>query len=869
MNIVNKLTLRQLKLNKKRTLVTIIGTIISAAMITAVATLGLSFMDVLQRDTIANGGEWHVIFQGVNKQQLETINSKKQIKSSFISRELGFAKLEGSQNVNKPYLYVKEYSTEGFQKTPIHLIKGRLPEQSDELVISEDVITNAKVEYKIGDVISINIGQRYTEDVVAIMDQYYGLVWKDDVVAEKLIEEQSRKYTIVGIIERPFREMTWAPGYSAYSYISAEAVSGQETFDVSVIYNKVNNKIFDNADKIGNEIGAAGVGFNNELLRYYGVIKDDGVLIMLYILTGIIMFIIVVGSVSLIYNAFAISVSERSRYLGMLSSVGATRKQKRNSVFFEGAVIGAISIPIGIAAGYAGLGITYIFINPILMNAFSVSAGFRLVIYPSSLIASILVSGATILVSTYIPSRRASNISAIDAIRQTTDIKIKEKTIRTLKLTRKLFGIEGDLGLKNLKRNKGRYKATVFSLIISIVIFLVVSYFTDMLRKSFTMTQDGINFDIRVVVDGDDEEQNEEIIQKVTSLPGINELSRIDTINTTTWIDEKAIADYLENDKEDYLVDGKYPYEAVINVMDEVVLRKYTEEIGLDYEKMNDTEALPVIIIDTMKFKDIQTDKYVETKVVKTQIGEQINLTITDPDTNEDLKLKAITVAGLTDVMPMGIMTLGKAASFHIIMTGETYDRLFEGNESILSELQSSRVFINSDTPLKLQEQIEKIQNEYGNSSMSVYNVYQFKQREMQAVILVSVFTYAFIILITAVCVANIINTISTSIALRKREFAMLKSIGITPKGFTRMLNYESIFYGIKALIYGIPIGILAMYFIYNTLKMNFEFGFSVSLLNISVVIAAVFAIVGIAMLYSSRKVRRDNIIDALKQEIV
>ena len=214
-----------------------------------------------------------------------------------------------------------------------------------------------------------------------------------------------------------------------------------------------------------------------------------------------------IGSISLIYNAFAISVSERSRHLGMMSSVGATKKQKRNSVLFEGFAIGLVSIPLGILSGFAGIGITFFFINPVLKSAMGISEGMRLVIMPSSIIVAVVVSVITILVSTYIPARRASNISAIDAIRQTSDIKITKRQVRTSKLTRIIFGIEGELGLKNLKRNRTKYRATVFSLIISMVLFLTVSYFTSSLEKAFVMTRDGINFDIQISVNTDGAEK--------------------------------------------------------------------------------------------------------------------------------------------------------------------------------------------------------------------------------------------------------------------------------------------------------------------------------------------------------------------------
>lgn len=876
MNIINKLTLRQLRLNKKRTLVTMMGTIISAAMITAVATLGLSFMDVMQRQSMVSGGEWHVKYSGINQKQLEAIKSNNKVKTTILSNEAGYAYLEGSQNLNKPYLYIKEFSKEGFNKFPIELSQGRLPEKSDELVISESVLSNAKVDYKIGDTIELNIGQRYStaKDTESTskepMLQNYGLVWEKDAVAESLKVNKKQTYTIVGMIKRPAWEFTWAPGYTTLSYLDVNEIKAGQTFDVSVIFKKVNNKIFDTAAEIATDNGIQTCEFNNDLLRYYGVIKDDTVKRMLFTLSGIILIIIMIGSVSLIYNAFAISVSERSRYLGMLASVGATKRQKRNSVFFEGAVIGVTSIPLGIAAGYIGLAITYIFINPMIKGVLDVAVGFRLKIYPSSLITSLLVSCATILISTYIPARKASNISAIDAIRQVTDVKISRRQVHTSHITRRIFGIEGDLGLKNLKRNRGRYKATVFSLVISMILFLVVATFTDYLKKALVMTQDGVNFDIETSVYGANTSENEDIINKITSLEGIDEITKINTLTATTWIEENQIADYLMDGKDILLQDNKYPYQANINVLDDNALKKYAKEVGIDFTKLIDPEQPSAIVIDDIKFKDKDTDKYVETKALKTSIGSQIDLSIENVATKEEKSMIPVKVAALTGKMPMGVMPLGKTSSFHIILSQSVFDKITKGKEKILSDAGlRNKVYLNSSNSLKLQERLENIQEEVGASTLDIFNVYYYKQREQQSLLLVSVFTYAFIILITAICIANIINTISTSIALRKREFAMLKSVGITPKSFNKMLNYESIFYGLKALLYGLPLSTLAMYLMYRAMRSNFDFGFTLPMKSIYIVIISVFIIVGTAMLYSSKRVRKENIIDALKQEII
>jgi ABC-type transport system, involved in lipoprotein release, permease component len=873
MNIINKLTLRQLLLNKKRTLITIIGTIISAAMITAVATLGLSFMDIMQRQSIAQNGEWHVKYSKVNQQQLEAIQSNNHVKKAMMNREVGYSYLEGSKNTNKPYLYVLEFDKAAFQHMPIKLMEGRMPEKSNEILLSEAVRTNAKVKYSIGDKIELAIGQRtLTSKDIQITEpltQKYGLQYENDKIVENLTQDKKQTYTIVGFMERPDWELTWAPGYTSISYIDQKTVAPNETFDVSVIFKKVNSKLFSWGDKIASANGIKSYGFNNDLLRYYGIIRDDGVKNMLFTFSGIIIVIIVIGSVSLIYNAFAISVSERSRYLGMLSSVGATKKQKRNSVFFEGTVIGAISIPLGIIAGYAGLGITYLFINPMLERMIDVKEGFRLVVYPSSLLISFLVSGVTILISTYIPARKASNVSAIDAIRQVTDVKFNRKQIRTSFLTRKIFGIEGELGLKNLKRYKARYKATVFSLIISMILFLVVSSFTSYLRKSVEMTQEGINFDIQATLTPKSDAMRENVIKKINSLDYIKDKTILQRLNATTWIDENAIADFLIENKKDFLKDGKYPYNVEVDVLDDENLEAYTKQLGISKEKLTDTNQLSCIVIDTVNFKDEASDKYVETKILKTNVGADLSLAAYNSNTNKEESLPSIKIAKLTKEMPMGVMSAGKVASFYVIVSKEAFQKLIQGKEDVVNPNLSTAIYISSDKPLLLQEKLEAIQNEVGVGTLNIFNIYYYKQSEQQALLLVSVFTYAFIILITAICIANIINTISTSIALRKREFAMLKSIGITPKGFNRMLNYESIFYGIKALLYGLPISILVMYLMYGVLMKKFEFAFTIPFGSIIIVVVAVFLIVSMAMIYSSSRVRKENIIDALKQEII
>ncbi|MBY0122028.1 FtsX-like permease family protein [Bacillus sp. S/N-304-OC-R1] len=864
MNIVNKVTIRHLKQNKRRTLVTVIGVIISAAMIMAVATLGVSFLDLLKRQTIATEGEWHVLYNDVNPKQLEAIKNDEETKELVVSKSIGFASLKGSKNENKPYLYIKAYNDQGFTQFPIELIDGRLPKTENEVVLSEEIAKNAHVHYKIGDQLTFNVGERQATEQgnLLVLSQTNPLQMENGKIVETLVEKTTASYTVVGFVKSPIWEPTWAPGYSIFTHIDEGALSPDDTVDVSVVLKKVNRSLYAHAEKLANENQIHSFYFNNGLLRYYGITNNDNLHATLFGLSAVIMTVIIVGSVSLIYNAFAISVSERSRHLGMLSSVGATKRQKRNSVFFEGFIIGLISIPIGLLAGIAGLSITFYFINSIIQGALGVTEKLEVTITPLTIVIACCVSIITIFISTYIPAARASRVSAIDAIRQSMDVKLTSKAVKTSKLVRKLFGFEAEIGLKNLKRNKRRYQATVFSLVISIVLFLAVSFFTENLKKSLVLSQDGINYDIQITMYNGMTQANERQLHSFAELENVTDSSFIKTVNARAWIEEAAIADKLKNDIQNdqtILKDGRYPYDIMIHALDNKSLKAYAKDIGVNYDQLINTRQLKCIVIDTIPYKDNEAGKYTEIKAIHKNIGQSIELHYVDMDTNTEKDLNKVMIAGLTDQHPMGIFSSG-VGGLNIIVSEEVLKNII-GNNGIADHYAS--LYLKSKDPMKTQQEIEEMKE----NEMNVQNIYLGRQQEEQLMMIMSVFTYGFIVLITAISMANIFNTISTSISLRKREFGMLKSVGMTPKGFNKMINYESIFYGIKSLLYGLPISIAVMYMIHRSLMNSFSYTFTLPLGSIIYVVVAVFIIVGSAMLYSSSKVKRENIIDALKQE--
>lgn len=865
MNIVNKLTIRHLKQNKRRTLVTIIGVIISVAMITAVATLGVSFLELLKKEAIARDGKWHVVYHDVSKEQVQAIQQDEATESAIITKNYGYAMLDGSANEYKPYLFIRGYNDQGFKNFPIELIEGRLPQSPDEVVVSEHVASNGEVVYELGDAVQLEVGQRQTmqEDMPVVYDQNSSLqVDAEGETIEELAETESMTFTVVGFIARPDWEPTWAPGYTLINYVDEQFLGEDDQAKVLVALDKVDRSLYEHAEKLAASIGLSSdrVDYNSELLRYYGLSNNRGIQTTLYSLSTIIIGVIIAGSVSLIYNAFAISVSERTRHLGMLSSVGATNKQKRNSVFFEGTVIGLISIPIGIIAGLLGIGITFLFINSLIQNVFGGTEDLTVVVTPMSLLIACLLSALTIFISCYMPAMRASRVSAIDAIRQTADIKLTTRNVKTSKLVRRLFGIEAEIGLKNLKRNKRRYRATVFSLVISIVLFLAVSFFTSEIAKSIVLSQDGIDYDIQISARELDQEYGA-IFQSITSLEEVTESNLFDELTLGAWIEEEAVAGEWKKriQEEPSLVqDGKVDYFINVSAMDDRSLQAYAEQVGANYEQLIDVDHPAAILIDRLTYQDM-TGKFYETEAIDKEVGSVIELYQTDWETEETSPVGPVQVAAVTQEYAMGMNPSG-LGGINVVISKRLLDAWEEQGLKVGAWAQ---LYVKSSDPNKTQEVIEEMQE----NQISVYNVYQSRQREEQMILLMSVFTYGFIALITLISVANIFNTISTSIALRKREFAMLRSVGMTPSGFNKMMNYESIFYGLQSLLYGLPISIAVMALLHRSMQNGFDYSFQLPWMSLLQVIIAVFVIVGVSMLYSSAKVKKEDIIEGLRQE--
>ncbi|HJB26799.1 MAG TPA: FtsX-like permease family protein [Firmicutes bacterium] len=889
MKIINKVTLRHMLLNKKRTLVTIIGVIISVAMITAVSTFAASMFDFMQRMEMQDSGNWHVSYLGTKVSSLSAIAEDDGTKEMYVTREDGYAKLPQANQKEKPYLYLQSYDTNAFSHNFIELVEGRFPQADSEIVLPQSLLEKSGNNWKIGDVISLEIGQREVPiEVESGITEYVSvgqtMGYSED---ERLKNTEQHTYTVVGIIDSSSKEASWSPGYMAYTYLDTSKLSGDETVDAYLTVSKLDRSLYNRAEDLQTRLQASGdtgatMRYHTSLLAYYGCSDNNGFITAMYSIATILILIIMIGSISLIYNAFAISISERSKQFGMLTSVGATRKQKRDSVFFEGGVIGLISIPIGVAAGLGGAAGVFYFVNQLVIKfwAESFNLTFRVILSLPAIAAAVVFSVLTIFISAYLPARKASKITPIEAIRQSTEIKLTSKQVKTSKLTRKIFGFEAELGLKNLKRNKKRYRATVFSLIISILLFLSVSYFTDALTGAYTMTQTNVNFDRSLTCRGYTLEEIAPVLDKISKVEGTDQWAVIKSLNTEAFVPENALSQktktIVENEESEgqiYSREGeRMLFGGDVNSMNEEYLKAFCKANGIDYDKINDPQHPTALFLNSLQAQS--GGIYYEGTVLQSGTYSITLRDIYEVETTMDM-----TVITLDNAVPIGFNPVSNPNVGANLVVG---DRVFEKLLETLgqgSNGEYSIQFVSTLTPEY--QNNESLMAQYDNSIQSILdgdtsrsglyytNLTQARQQQNTLAIILNIFVYGFIALITAICVANVFNTISTSISVRRREFAMLRSVGMTPKSFNRMIRYESIFYGIKALLYGIPISIAVMWMMHGALAEMFQPAFVLPWVNILIAVLSVFLIVGISMLYSSSKVKKANIIDALKDETI
>ncbi|MGN0490852.1 ABC transporter permease [Ruminococcus sp.] len=893
MNTLNKLTLKNLKLNKSRTIVTIIGILLSTALITVVAGIAASGQQTMINGQINFSGNYDLSLYGnVTTEAVKEIGANRNVETVYLKDNSGVAKMPTFKNETRPYAYIQNLSAQAFTDCfNLPLESGRYPQNSSELLLTQAFVSNSAQKYEVGDTITLEIGERKNadgENILDVGDYGKGFIIDENgdtqtVDCEEYFETQSKKtYKIVGILDEYFSRTIDLSTYKSVSPVFTVAdinkISDEASLYVKFTDEGERNYIQTTSQITGVseehireylnqsyelEVGESKYDFsiNTTLLSYKGYALSDNALQMFFTLAAIIIAIVIVASVFVIRNSFAISITEKTRLYGMLSSVGATSRQIRHNVLFEGFVLALIGIPLGILLGVGVVAILIELLNILLKDMLN-GTSFVYSVPVFAIVLAVALSLLTILFSTLGSAFRASRIAPVDAVRGNNDIKIKkkQKAYKCPKFIKKLFGMGGEIAFKNLKRSRKKYRTTVISIVVSVAVFIAVSSFIQYGTEYSSKYYHEIDYNLSVyrpLVYENYDEMNSDF-ERLSQLDGVEncrlEVNDVGYLKSSDKLDSVLSSDAKYYDG-DYGEDEGDFYDIAIFAFDDETYKQKLDDLGLDYDKVKDKG----ILLNNFEYKD--QDK-------KTQKGELFkadkvkSLTVREScntENDEYYKSFDIEIAKVYNSTPETLKyLLPSEYSVYLIVSADTMKNNYD-----MSNIGYG-FFIDTDNSAELEETIKELD---GGNSFEVYNVEKMANMYNAMTLVISIFAYGFIIVISLIGVTNIFNTITTNMRLRSKEFAMLKSIGMTKREFNRMIRLESLFYGVKSLIIGIPLGLLAGLGIFKAFSMNLATDFVVPYTAILISIVFVLAVVWLIMRFSISKVQKQNIIETIRND--
>lgn len=857
MNITNKLTYRHLKENKGRTVVTTLGICVSVAMITAVFVAMASFLNLFGEIGKISSGNWDACYYYLNQSQIEQVE-----KDSRISKVgLKYGSENKSFQIKNPTSYKRGTADmiigdkSYFEMVLTGNFDGKVPANENEVAVEKNFLDkNGMKDAKVGDKIVLTQGQRQLDDGSYVTGSYFDK-------GEKFVPSGDEKeYTITAILHtNPATKYS-----SVWRGISEDELKNGDICAYFTL-TKHDSSAYSTIEAIQKDYKIDDYQANEDVLASYLSGRQDGFLVTMLPIVLVVLILIVIASVMLIYNAFGMSLSERVRYLGMLASVGATKSQKRKSIYFEGAILGAIGIPVGILAGILGIGITLklvghkIISTGMIVGVNDSNMQMKTVVPAWAIIGIILVSIFTIFISAFIPARKASKITPIDAIRQRQEIKVNPKKLKAPKYIKKIFGYEGELAYKNLKRNGKKSRLITVSIALSIVLFISCNYFCSMFIQA-SGYEKTIPYQIYAVISLEHKKELEDALDKMQNV----DKYYVDMVNSNYSLGKKGnLKDTDIKNLSHYNSSYAKLFEngsvtMAIHYIDDSEFNKLCQNNDIDYNSFYG-KNVKCLLLNNLTHKQ-DTSKVFNNSIIGQHIAER------DEFVNEGDEPLDFEVGGLVkydknslpcSFVPANVVGVFVPYSQYV----NVIEKGLEPNDVKLA------MCIETDEHKEVAENLTTLlsENDFGGNYVSD-NVDALETMNT-VIFIIQVFVYGFITLISLITIANIINTISANIALRRKEFAMLKSVGTTPKGFSKMVSLESVFYALKAVIFGVPISVLISVVLNKMLgESSIPYHFDIKL-YLSVIII-VFVLISITMIYSVRKLKDDNIIEALKEDI-
>lgn len=879
MKIMNEYTYEHLKKNKRYTISILAAVIIASSLLCSLSIFVYSVWNTKLNTVIDKTGYWQgEIGESIYGDKLKTVVDNPNIEETMIKGSWVTAKLTDSK---RPYLLMRDANKEFWKNMNFKdaVLEGRLPEKPKEIVISK-LFFNDNPQYKVGDRLTIPIGKRMLNGEEILTQS----IRRD---GEYFYEVGTETYTIVG--ELDISGVSAFPGYIAMGYMNISSIKDDD--ELTVYVNLKNpRKIYSELPKLAESIGVGKddhgdykINYNNQMLNLYGISNTNSSntqLILIIVAAVIMILLIITAFVLIIYNSFSLSANSRIKELSILKSLGATPKEIKRSVLYEGFLLWLFQLPVGLIIGYGFSYYVFSKVNGIL----SLTEDYKDMQVCCSwwvIAISIIMSLITVLVSAYIPARKVSRVSAISGIRQSSEeTNIKKK--KNHRIINKLFGIEGELAAAQFSANKKSLRTAVLSL--ALCFTLISGYISVMAIYNLADSENDVEImhDVSVDITIDDK-PSEEMIEKIISLPEVKDNVIKRQAATSTYLDESQespefseLGGFSEVDTNKFNVleeDGKY--KVIINVvgLSDESFKNYCKDIGADYTKYYRSKDILGVLINSTYCISNESNKPEKIPFLNIKEGEKMHLyeKISDDmktDNNFDIKL-----GDITDKYPTDLSNGRYSVSLVIPM--EKYEDIvssFEDNRILEFNSMSINLDVGEEKSLEVKKELIDICDSYlGTEDYSIWTLLEEKNHNelVQKAIKIGISSVA--IMIGIIGLFNAFSIISNNMRLRRKEFGMLRSIGLTPKGLNKMLTLEGLLFALKPIVVSIPIILLICIFMLRLTPAVTFAGFISAFPYGAIILYSIliFAAIILSYLISSRTVKKSNIIESMKDDMI
>lgn len=845
-NVFFKVAIKTLVKSKKRAMATLVGIVISVSLITGTLVTSEIFQRFFREVSSSNYGSWKLATEGVEKDELKNQNFSK--KDYGIIKNLGYITVPGNGGVELIKLASPDENAN--KMVNVSYQEGRAPQNEGEIALSKVVLDKLAGGYKVGDKITLGV---YSQSILKKEKKRDGYESNYNSSSGNEKKEEKSKKTLEQWGQDPahIRDLIGTNQDVQYRQFTLSGIIKSHKLSIggqnqdfmitksNVEYQKTDTLLFGPAGtheigKIEKALRKAGhvVEHNKELISLANF-ETSGNFGGIGLITIGILILVSIGGWMLMYNTFAISLRERKLAYNVMESTGATFKQRRMIPVYESAFFSIIGIPTGVLFGLVGVqGLIYLFGDEVTK-----------LISPNTDIHMTLQLRWDIIIFAAIISIIVVNLSSIfpyykEEIHRTTHEKHRGRFLnREPKLLNRIadkVGITGRLAYKSFSKNKRHYKTTIASISFTLFIFIASSgIMTYVQGFSRDMLGNSGDYDISYSVKGAEHSINDvynkfkdvrNIISRGYNYQGIIKVDVEDfplTYNVQV-LDDESYRKYLRDNN----ISGNTHTPHGDDVIDDKIIESNGNRGSDKKAKVLDSVGITKILMYNKKTGRVESHNLFS--------GENKPAYMTGKINGEKVIIR---FSGYTSKRPMvsregvGQPTIVTSYSSAKAVFGKSLERDF-----------TKEIFFKSSNP---KETYSDIQSAIKNSDLTedgLTNIYKDREDVNRALVVIKVFSYGFILLMSIVTIANIFNTLSSNMQIKRVEFVSLISIGATDKDIIKTIVLENAFIGAKGIIYGVLAALLFLIIPYNGLEISSLTGYILPVG--SIIISILFVIV-------------------------